>query len=397
MTLIAPTIPFIRDRFTWLAYLLLAYYAYLQASFGPISPFLRAELKLSYTVGGLHLSAFALGLVLAGLLGDRGAARWGRAQVLWGGALGLALGTLGLVTALHVVLTLSSALLMGFAGSLVLVMVQATLSDRHGPRRAVALTEANLAASVSATLVPLCVGAFERAGLGWRAALFVPLALLLFLLVGRLWRIPVPQPRLAGAEEPGRACAPARLPRLFWFYWVVLLLAVSAEWSLVLWSPDFLEKVTGLERVTAVTAMSLFFSAAIVGRLIISRLARRVASQQLLLLALILTTAGFGLFWLVNNTTLTLVGLFVTGLGVAALFPLTLATATNVAEAQANAASARVALGAGLAMLLAPLTLGWAADQIDIRQAFALVGGLLFTATAVTLSASSRWRRARGE
>ena len=53
--------PFTRDRFTWLAYLLLAFYTFLEAALGPLMPFLRAELALNYTCGGLHFSAFALG------------------------------------------------------------------------------------------------------------------------------------------------------------------------------------------------------------------------------------------------------------------------------------------------------------------------------------------------
>ena len=48
---------FVRDRFTWLAYLMLGYYAYLQAANGPLMPFLRADLGINYTTGGLHFSA----------------------------------------------------------------------------------------------------------------------------------------------------------------------------------------------------------------------------------------------------------------------------------------------------------------------------------------------------
>lgn len=32
---------FVRDRFTWLAYIMLGYFAYLQAALGPALPFLR--------------------------------------------------------------------------------------------------------------------------------------------------------------------------------------------------------------------------------------------------------------------------------------------------------------------------------------------------------------------
>jgi hypothetical protein len=58
--------PFKRDRLTWLLYLLLGFYAFMQAALGPIVPFLRAELNLSYTVTGFHVSAFALGCLVRG-------------------------------------------------------------------------------------------------------------------------------------------------------------------------------------------------------------------------------------------------------------------------------------------------------------------------------------------
>jgi len=38
---------FHRDRVTWLAYLRLAFYGYFLNSLGPITPFLKDELKLS--------------------------------------------------------------------------------------------------------------------------------------------------------------------------------------------------------------------------------------------------------------------------------------------------------------------------------------------------------------
>jgi len=80
-----PATSFTRDRFTWLAYGMLAYFAYMQAALGPLMPFLRDELHLSYTVSGLHLSAFALGMVLAGSLGDHLVQWWGR-KVVFGAA-----------------------------------------------------------------------------------------------------------------------------------------------------------------------------------------------------------------------------------------------------------------------------------------------------------------------
>src|SRR5690348_11537029 len=173
---------FERDRFTWVAYALLACFTYLQAILGLLMPFLRRELALSYTLGGLHLSAFAVGMVLAGLFGARALASIGRARVLWCGAVGMALGALLLALGRHVGLTLARALCMGVPGSLMLVTSQATLSERHGALRTLAFAEANVAGGVSAGLAPLLVGGLQQAGLGWRGALYTAAALLLGLL-----------------------------------------------------------------------------------------------------------------------------------------------------------------------------------------------------------------------
>ena len=79
---------FRRDRLTWLAYALLAWFAYLQAAPGLVVAHLRDELDLSYSAGGLHVAAFAAGSVVAGVaLGRAGArARAPGAVLVLGGA-----------------------------------------------------------------------------------------------------------------------------------------------------------------------------------------------------------------------------------------------------------------------------------------------------------------------
>ena len=62
---------FRRDRLTWIAYVLLAWFAYLQAAPGLVIGHLRRELDLSYSTGGLHVAAFAAGSVVAGVVSAR--------------------------------------------------------------------------------------------------------------------------------------------------------------------------------------------------------------------------------------------------------------------------------------------------------------------------------------
>ncbi|MEW6579319.1 MAG: MFS transporter [Chloroflexota bacterium] len=387
------TPPFARDRFTWLAYLMLAYFAYQQATLGPLMPFLRDELHLSYTVGGLHLSAFALGMVLAGMGGDALVRRWGRRRVFWGGGAGMAAGALLFVAGHHPALTIASALLMGVPGTLLMIMVQAALSDRHGARRAVALTESNIGASLASGLAPLLVGSLQRAGIGWRGALIVGVLGwgTLALRGRRAVTIPPHTPHPARSPATGRA---ARLPAVFWAYWLVIFLGVSVEWCVIFWGADFLETSVGLRRVDASTLMSVFFAAMLLGRILGSRLSRGAPIGPLLLAAVLVAAAGFFPFWLATAAPLNIAGLFVAGLGIANLFPLTLSAASDiVAREQADAASSRITLAAGLAILITPQALGTLADQIAIKNAYAVAAVFLVVAVGAILAANRRARR----
>ncbi|GAB4414405.1 MAG: MFS transporter [Anaerolineae bacterium] len=375
---------FIRDPLTWMAYWMLAYYAFLLSTLGPLMPFLRRELNLNYTVAGLHLSAFALGMIGAGLTTDLLTRRWGRRPVFWAGGLGMALGALGLTVSSQPIWSIASILGMGFLGTLMLAIIQTTLSDHHGEQRVIALTESNVGASISASLAPVFVGSFERWGLGWRLALLLGVVAFVWLAL-RFRRRPLPEKQ--GPSNRLQATKKS-LPLVFWAYWFVILVSVSIEWCLIFWGADFLEKVIGLSQVNAATMMSIFFGAMVVGRFVGSRLTRIVPGATLLLLAIGITLVGFPLFWLARFAPLNLTGLFIAGLGVANMFPLTLSVALNVVPTQADVASPRLSLGGGTAILLAPLVLGWTADQLNIQNAYGIVALLTVIAAAVTFWAN---------
>jgi MFS family permease len=378
MTL-SPHTPFVRDRLTWFAYLMLACIAYAPATLSPSMPFLRQELNLSYTMGGFLLSVLALGMILAGATGDRLAHRWGRRFVLWSGSAGLTAGAVCLALSRSLLPTAISVWLMGFCGSLAMGMIQAILSDRHGEQRAVALTEANVAAGLTASLAPPLIGGFQRAGVGWRGALFLIVAAFA-LIVARFRQDPVPDALPAAGAGSGARSA---LPFAFWVYWIVICLVVSIEWCLGIWGANFLETVAGLSKVSAATMMGVYFLAILIGRLAGSGLSRVTPSATLLLIALGVTLLGFPIFWLARLPPLNVIGLFITGLGVGNLFPLTLSLAVGLAPGQANVASARVSLAVGVAILLAPLVLGWIADRLSLPYAYGIVVVLVVAAIVI--------------
>ncbi|CAN5732456.1 MFS transporter [soil metagenome] len=386
---------FVRTPTTWLAYLLTGYFLYLQSALGPLMPFLRAELGMSYTTASLHFSAFALGVMPAGLLGDRLSGTFGRRRMIWGGGSVIAAGAVLLMIGVHPAVTLVGTLMMGMFGGLLLMNLQATLSDAHGEKRSVAISESNVVASLCAVVAPLTIGAFERAGiLGWRGAVLAAVAALA-IVFWRFRRAPIPNAQPTDPDDKVVSSSP--LPPLFWGYGTVLFLATAVEWSMAFWGAAFLQDEVGFRKADAATLMGAFFVAMLLGRAAGSRLARRISAAKILFSAQLVAIAGFAFFWFVPLTASgtwgaasSVAGLFVTGLGVANLYPFALSAATGIVPEQADRAVARIALLGSSAILLAPFVLGSAADVIGIGKAYGVVAVILLAAVATTGAVNHR-------
>jgi fucose permease len=376
---------FVRHPLTWATYALVGYFAYLETVLGPLMPFLRAEHGFSYTVASLHFSAFALGAIPVGFYGERVAGRWGRRASLWGGGAGMAAGALLLGASPVPPGTILGAFVMGTCGGLLLITTQAILADKYGEWSVVAITESNVAASACAILASLAVGVFAALGLGWRVALILPVAALVFL-AARFLNVPLGQAR---TQESASGKASSALPMRFWVYFGVLFLGISVEWCVAYWGADFLENGVGLARSAAATALSIFFVAMLTGRILGSRLARRLSGAILLLVTLCVAFAGFPLFWLSAVPALSLIGLFVVGLGVGSIYPLAIAVGVAAAPGRTDTATARLGLAGGGAILTAPFVLGAFADRVGIERAYGIVVPLLLAAVVLTLVA---WR-----
>ncbi|MFQ3535821.1 MAG: MFS transporter [Aggregatilineales bacterium] len=377
---------FRRDRLTWQSYFLIAYLAYMQAAIGPLMPFFRAEYNYNYAEVSWHFSAPAIGGIVTGIVGAALVLRLGRRMLIWLGGAGMALGYVLLMHGGLLALSVGGMILAGFAGTLLQSAAQSALSDQHGERRAYALTELNVGASLAALMAPLLIGTFERLGLGWRAAIYICIAYL-----GLVWLgfrgTHIPTPRSSDGAPIQQLGKP--LPILFWAYALVLILIIAIEWSIIQWGADFLERAVGFERTTASTLMTFFFTAMLIGRLIGSRLTRRYRNTTLLLAAMCLAISGFALLWTASVPVLNVLGLFMAGLGVANLFPQSLSLALSIAAGQADAANARVALSVSLSLLVAPQLLASLADQIGIQHAYGIV--LIFQIVALGLILLANW------
>lgn len=375
---------FHRDRFTWLAYLSLALYGYFLNVLGPITPFLKDELRLTYTVSSFHFTAFAVGILLVGVGGHLVIQRIGRGPSLWLGLFGVSLGSLLLLAGRTPIVTIGASFLMGLVGSLILAIVPSALADQHGAMKAVALSEANVIASLLSTSAPLLVGWFAHSLGDWRWALGL-MAFIPFLMFLLFRRDSSPAPASSPTEDLSQRKRP--LPPLFWLFWAGIVLGVSAEFCMIFWSADYIEQVLGLTKADSAQAVSLFLAGMIAGRILGSRLVQRFSARAVVGASVIIAGVGFLLFWRTENVFAALSGLFLTGLGIASLYPLLLSLAINASNGDTVQAGARATLASGTAILALPLLLGRLADAVGIRSAYAVVLILLVCIFLVILMA----------
>ena len=437
-----------RDAGTRMAYATAATWAFFLYFLGPATPLIAQQLDLPLQVAGLTGICLAAGLITAGLLGHRVIARWGRRRTGIGAALGLAGGCLALVVAPTFVVILLAVAFSSATGSMLMNVATAALADRHGPSGPRAITEANAAAAWVGLLSPLLIAAAVGIGFGWRAAALV-IAITAVVVAGALARVHLTEhpgrttvfavadsavdaepsgsppsgspssgspssgveeggsPAVTGAAVTGPSVtgpsvngpsvtgpsvtgkAPmGPLPAAFSVSLVAVVAAVGTEISLNFWGAVLISDNTGSDLAVATALLSLLIAGIAVGRTLGAGLTRRWSVTRLILGSLLLAGAGFLIVWSATALEVAAVGLFVTGVGFALLFPLTSSVAIGHAHGRTDKAIAIIAVVMGLTMGAAPFALGALAGAVGVTAGFAVVPLLLLVGAGAVVVAN---------
>ena len=369
---------FTRDRLTWLAYISLSAYAFYLYALGPVLAFLHQELHLSYTVTSLHSTIFSAGAVVTGLTFDRFTGRAGRHRVFWLSATATVVGALLFVVGHQVILTLLAAFVLGVGCTYLGAGCSVALADRHGPQRDRALLEANVGASGTGVVVPALLGLLAGTALGWRPALLPPVLTLgvLYVLLGR---IPMPSP-------PVPPSVTGRLPRAFWGPCLLVALAVAIEFAIIFYGVPLLGISVGLSTASSAAVLSLFVAGELTGRSVGAWVTRRPGrAVPLFGMALGVAMTGFLVLWFGRALVLAAVAIYVTGVGVGNLYPLSLAMALGAGGGKTDQAMARTMVAVGVAIGTAPLLLGVLSDHLGVLRALTVEPALIVVAAVVLL------------
>jgi MFS family permease len=340
---------------------------------GPALPLLQDDLQTTRSTVAVYPSMFAVGLLAVGVLAPSLAGPGRRHAAFTAAFVALAGGAGVLASAITPGLSLVGALTMGLGAAVIVSLVPAVAADVRGAGAARLVSTGNALASAAGVLAPLAIAGAIAIGAGWQAGYLAIPAIAGIAVLAGLRRPVLPDAEPSAAEAEDTATGGGGGLRL----WLDLVLAVSIEFCMVFWASSYLRDTFDLSAATATALAGAFLLGMALGRASVGPVTRRTHTvEATILLAVGVTCAGFALFWVAGSASLSALGLAGTGLGVALLYPLTVARYVDASPSASTRASARAALGSGVAIGVAPFALATMGDAIGLHTAYLLVPAL---------------------
>jgi MFS family permease len=352
---------------------------------GAATAFIAVALSLSETQAGLHSSAMAVGMIVAGLAGERFDELADVRRVHLGAMVLLGVALVALAWAPALVVTLVASLGIGLGAGTMFGHVNQVLGAGGGSVARLQLTRGAFVAKASQLMAPVAIAVGAAIGLDWQFVVVPVLALVGVLFV---W---------SRSATTGKALhlELGRLPRAYWLPWLLTVSVIGLEFFVVVWGGTLVASRTGASLADATLTISAFIAGMIAGRAVMSAgAAGRVEPMWIIRGGLLLTLMAVLVLWVSESWAVSAAAMAMSGFGVGILYPPAASITLAAAPGAPAAASARLVLAAGLAILVAPLLLGVIAELTDISSAWLLVPGVC-VAVALLSVPVERAQRAR--
>jgi len=376
---------FQRNGQFWLLALQVATVNFFTGGFGPSQALLREDQGTSLGIAGLHGTALGIAAIVAGGLNSKLVHRYGRSNTTWIGLTVFSIGIAFFVFAPPVQLTLLATLIAGFGTSVVINNVNTAGSHAFAERSHTAVAQLNAIAIAGFVTGNFIVGSTANIVRDqWRLGLLItiPFALALFI-KGRKFE---PDSHVPDESGPQRG----KLSKGFWFSWVGFFISISAEFATTFWSASLISDRTDASAAISTLAVIAFGTGVGTGRWYAGRLLKRFHADEQLKMALTLQFIAFGLFWSSHILVLSLITLFLVGLGISVQFPLFTLRMVAFSEGRPDLAIGKSSIAAGIAIASSPLLLGILGDNFGISRAYIMVPVLVTLGFAMVFFSPSK-------
>jgi hypothetical protein len=352
------------------AYVVQASFGFLLGGLGPCLILLARDLSTPREALSWVSAGFGVGLLVAGVVGERllriGTWRFHR---LAAAVLGLGGGVLALAPGLQA--ARAGAMLLGLGGAGATLVSPVVLAGPGGTAR---MSWAFGLNSLSGIASPLLMGAVDAATGHGRAALLVAVPGLLW---AALRRGVLPAPT---APAPVRVALPRGTRRKAAWWWLAVVASVSPEFAFVIWGAARLLD-SGLDPAAAATAAAAFPIGMSLGRMVV--VPQLLGRFPLVPWSVALAALSAGACAAPLGPAAVTVACGLAGLGIAALYPLSLGELVRLPGMGPGGGSTVGALGSGTAVLLAPILLGALARTVPLRLGFLAAVPLLLLVLAL--------------
>jgi predicted MFS family arabinose efflux permease len=363
---------FQRDRFFWVVATQTAIVNFYLGGFGPAQSLLRADQGTSLTIAGLHGTAMGVASIAAGYANPHLAHKFGRAKTKW---IGLGIFLVGLflfVISPPVILTIPATLVTGFGTSIVINTMLTSMSHHYGKAAEVAIPQANGIASVGFVTGTALIGTIASVYPGfWRLGLLLALPVALILaLVGREKEVEDHVPDEGGPQS-------GKMSATFWLAWFGFVACISSEFATSFWSAALLKDRVGSSAAISTVAIVALGTGMGIGRWFGGLVLRNFKLDNQLLGLVALQFIGFAAFWLSHSMIISLICLFIIGLGISMQFALSAIRLVGFSGNRPDLAVGKSSLAAGIAIAGAPFLLGFLGDNFGISRAYIMVPVLI--------------------
>ena len=339
-------------------YVVEAAFGFLLAGLGPCLILLARDLRTPPERLAWVSAGFGVGLLLVGLMGEQ-LIRIGPWRLFQLSTAILALGGVLLAISVGLEPARSGAILLGLGGAGVAFISPFLLSGPGGTARMSWAFGLNSLLGIAAGPA---MGAVDAATGRGRLALLPATLVLLWAALRKPGHPPPPTP----PPVKHRRLPPGARWRAAWWT-AAIVLAVSPEFAFVIWGAARIE-ASGLSTAGATAAAAAFPIGMSIGRmLVVPSLHKRLPLVPLGVGLSVLSTLACSAplpppFIIAACAT--------AGLGIAALYPISLGRLVKVPGLDPDRGSAFGALGSGTAVLLAPMLLGLLAQVVPLRYGF---------------------------
>jgi len=201
---------------------------------------------------------------------------------------------------------------------------------------------------------------------------------LIYVAVGSIIVLAIVSPVILQHQADNKAIAAGksgkqRIPLLIWLIAVIGFCGMTGEGSMVDWSAIYMHTVVGRTKAFSALAVGSFATAMTIGRLFGDRLIDRTGKQTILFCSCFAAITGLSIALLFISAPVVLTGLFLVGLGLSNVVPVTYSTAGNIKGIEPAAGIAIASTIGYSGFFIGPPAIGYLADAYGLRI------GLCFT------------------